>query len=151
MACCESRDITIKATRDSAGEHHFAMFENGQPVIGDELVSKKNGKHSKEDYHKFTFTLENVGDSNLVFEDNPFDVMWVEAGNATTPGKCPKKRKTDEDFIVADVTADKLTVYNANHRGCMHQFVLNFIGILPDGTKGRVPYDPVWTNGNGGN
>ena len=156
MACGEKRTITVKAKRDatSFSGFDFEMFENGQKVPGDSIESNKDGKGKAPDYHTFTFKLENDPDpgsgTDLKFVGNPFDVMWVKPGSETHAGDCPKKRTGDPDFCVAEVTADTLTVHNANSRKCKYKFVLNFVGTKADGSQGMVSYDPVWTNGNGG-
>ena len=152
MACCEKRTITIKAKRDatSFSGFDFTMFENGKKIDDGTIVSDKDGKGKVSDYHTYVFDLENDDDSDLKFVGNPFDVMWVKKGNQSHDGDCPKKRSGDPEFCVADITADKLTVHNANSEKCKYKFVLNFVGTKADGSQGMVSYDPVWTNGNGG-
>lgn len=153
MACIETRNITIKAKRDPTQYigFKFRMYENDRAIDDETLVSEKELKHKKEaDYHTFIFTLENEGTSDLAFLDNPFDVMWVKPGNADKPGKCPDRRSSDPDFCVGEVFSTRLVVHNANSRKCKHKFVLNFAGTKADGSLGVVPYDPIWSNGNGG-
>lgn len=152
MACIETRTITVTAKRDptSFSGFDFQMFEGGKKVPDENLASEKTPAVKKTDYHTFIFMLENEGDSDLKFVSSPFDVLWVQPGIADHPGACPKKRVTDRDFCVAEVTAYKLSVHNANSRKCKHKFVLNFVGTKADGSQGMVSYDPIWTNSNGG-
>jgi len=152
MACIETRNITITAAPDPSKDcgYRFAMVEKGSNVTNDEIKSAKSNGVKQSDYHTFHFTLQNLEGSDLQFLNDPFDVMWVKPGNSSNPGSCPDKRMTDGDFCVGQITPSTLTVHNANSRNCKHKFVLNFYGTRADGSKGVVPYDPVWTNGNGG-
>lgn len=147
MSCVESRNVTITATRDAktADGVKFTMSEDGKDLPNETLTAKKTNSNKASDYHKFTFTLVNRDGLDLEFVDNPFDVMWVTPGN-----NCPKHRSHDMDFNIGEIGRERLVVHNANSRACDLKFVLNFVGTRPDGKKGIIGYDPVWSNGNGG-
>lgn len=152
MSCVETRNITVRAERDSTKPNGFGftMVENGTVIADDTIHAAKGGGDKNSDYHTFIFTLENGAGSNLEFLDHPFDVMWVAPGNASQAPQCPPRRSSDADFNIGAIEPRRLVVHNANSRPCKHKFVLNFVGTKADGTRGIVPYDPIWGNTNGG-
>lgn len=152
MACCETRDITIRATEDSSksGGVKFEMFEHGTKVPDETIACHKSDAMKKDDHHLVAFQLQADHGLDLRFLKDRDEVMWVKTGNPSSAPACPQKSAKDPDFAIDGVTDKKLVVKNLNTRAGKHRFVLNFIGTRPDGTTGLIQYDPIWGNANGG-
>lgn len=151
MACVEDLMIFVRATRNGNTIDFEMLDKKKKAIAGAKIDSVKDNKwHKFNDYHRVTFVLDDQTGRDLRFLKDPDEVFWVDAAPMGQAPACPTSTSTEDDFSVESVTNNVLIVRNMNSKQCDYKFTLNFVGTMPNGTTGLIPYDPDWGNGNGG-
>lgn len=144
-------NVTIKATKNPAGEFEFDMDYKGGSTELLVFDKAKDGMKTIDEY-LINFTLENGPGINLAFVSNANDVMYVKKGSDNHLPKCPKNGsgngQTPFQVVNNPVPPTTLTVRNPDADVCFYKFALRFED-RNDGNK-IVTFDPIYDNRNGG-
>lgn len=139
------RTIIVHAFKNNEGELDYSM--SGYGVTDHEIKCTKDGREKmhKNESHLITFELADRTDLGLKFMDKP-NCMWVSDDNRTCPDRTPTNPHSQIQCLSVDPDGDRIQVKNLNSAVQQFKFALNFV----DKNGNPHQYDPVWTNGNGG-
>jgi len=146
------RTIVVHMFDDQNGDLQFNM--SGFGVRNHEIRCSKDDPRrpmKKNQPHTVTFEINNRSSKDLVFPTDPARAMWVGSDATTCPkatppahGDFPLKGRTVSD------DREQLTVENNNSCKADFKFSLNFVEAGNAAEAPLIPYDPIWSNQNGG-
>lgn len=148
------RTIIVHIFDDENGENGLGFGLSGYGVRNQEIRCSKDDARppmKKNQAHNVVFEINNRSSRDLVFPTDPARAMWVGSDATTCPKATPPAHS---DFPVKgrSVSDDReqLTIENNNSSKADYKFSLNFVEAGNAAESPLIPYDPIWTNQNGG-
>jgi hypothetical protein len=146
------RTIIVHIWDDDNEPNGLGFGLSGFGVQQDEIKCAKDkaGMH-KKDPHKVTFEINNRSSRDWLFPSNEADAIWIGSDASDCPKAAPAE---NAEFPVKSMKVspdrEQLVVKNLNSCVGRYKFSLNFVEAGDRSESKLYPYDPIWSNQNGG-